>query len=103
VTSEQRRELARLIDRADDLAQDVIRLERRDRPGSRATDEEQQAYRVRQADAQTAQEYRSYLQTLEASLPNVTSRAEADRMIQQVNETHGYLQVLFNRSNATLR
>jgi serine/threonine protein kinase len=103
VTATQRRDLARLIDRANDLARDVIRLERRDRPGSGASEEEQQAYRIRQADAQTAQEYQGYLQTLEASLPNVNSRAEADRMIQQVNETHGYLQVLYNRSNATLR
>jgi hypothetical protein len=36
-------------------------------------------------------------------MPNVNSRSEADRMIQQVNETHRYLQVLFNRSNETLR
>ncbi len=103
VTDEQRRNLSRLIDRADDLAQDVIRLERRDRPGNNASEEEQQAYRIRQADAQTAEEYRTYLQTLEASMPNVNSRSEADRMIQQVNETQRYLQVLFDRSNATLR
>ncbi len=103
MTATQRRDIARLIDRADDLAQEVIRLERRDRPGSGASEEEQQAYRIRQADAQTAREYQGYLQTLEASLPNVNSRSEADRMIRQVNETHGYLQVLYNRSSATLR
>jgi non-specific serine/threonine protein kinase len=103
VSAAQRREISRIVDRADDVARDVIRLERRDRPGANASEEDREGFRIRQADAQTAREYQTYLQNLEASLVNVNSSAEADRMIQQANQTLGYLRELLNRSNATLQ
>jgi non-specific serine/threonine protein kinase len=99
----QRREISRIVDRADDVARDVIRLEQRNRPGANATEQQREGYRIRQADAQTAREYQTYLQNLEASLVNVGSSAEADRMIQQANQTLGYLRELLARSNATMR
>ena len=103
MSAAQRREISRIVDRADDVARDVIRLERRDRPGANASEEDREGFRIRQADAQTAREYQTYLQNLEASLVNVNSSAEADRMIQQANQTLGYLRELLNRSNATLQ
>ncbi len=103
ISTTQRRQISRIIDRADDVAGDVIRLERRDRPGSNASEQDREGYRIRQANAQTAREYQAYLQTLEASLVNVRGSAEADRMTAQANQTLGYLQQLLNGSNATLR
>ena len=103
MTSAQRREISRIVDRAQDVARDVIRLEGRNRPGSNATEADREGYAIRQADGQTAREYQAYLRTLEASLTNTTSSAEGDRMKQQANQTLGYLRELLARSNATLR
>lgn len=102
LTATQRRQISRIVDQANDVARDVIRLERRDRPGSNATAEEREGFAIRQADAQTAREYQTYLRNLEASMDNATA-ADGDRMIQQANQTMGYLRELLNRSNATLR
>lgn len=102
LTATQRRQINRIVDQANDVARDVIRLERRDRPDANATAEEREGFAIRQADAQTAREYQAYLRNLEASMDNATA-ADGDRMIQQANQTMGYLRELLNRSNATLR
>lgn len=103
MTAVQKREINRVVDRAQDVARDVIRLEGRNRPGANATEAEREGYAIRQADGQTAREYQAYLRTLESSLTNSTTSAEGDRMLQQANQTLGYLRELLNRSNATLR
>lgn len=102
ITTAQRRQINRIVDQANDVARDVIRLERRDRPGANATAEEREGYTIRQADAQTAREYQTYLRNLESSMANATAD-DGERMIQQANQTLGYLRELVNRSNATLR
>mgnify|MGYP000536636236 CR=1 FL=1 len=102
ITRDHRRRFDRVKDDADDIASEVIRLGRRDRPGSNATEEELEGYRLRQADAETARGYQQYLEELEDYIRSAETAADAETRIQQAEQTRTYLQQLRTRSRATL-
>lgn len=91
-----------VVSRANGVANQVIRLGSRDRPGSNATDDEREGYRIRQADRDTAREYERYLDNLEASMRGAKSDGEADRLISLALQTEDYLRNLLARSSGTL-
>jgi non-specific serine/threonine protein kinase len=100
VSSGKKREFSSAVDRARDLARQVIRAGDRNRPGSDATAEQQEGYRIRQANARAARDYQGYLDTLEASMRGTTDDEEASRSIIKANQTESYLRDLLRRSNA---
>ena len=102
VTRDHRRRFDDIADNAESIARDVIRMERRDRPGSNASADEQQAFRTRQANAETARGYQNYLSDLRRYMRNVESGADAEMRIQQAEQTRGYLRNLQAGSSATL-
>jgi len=102
VTSAQRKQLKSALDNARDVSRQVIRLGNRDRPDNNATELQKQAYRVRQANMQTARDYERYLDTLEASMRGNRTRSEAEQLIAQANQTRGYLNQIFAESRASL-
>lgn len=93
-----RRNFAKSIGDARDIARQVMRLAEGRKPGSGASDEDKEAYRIRQASAQSAKSYVSYLDTLEASMRGTTSEAEAKNSVVKASQTKAYLQALLNRS-----
>jgi non-specific serine/threonine protein kinase len=100
VSAAKKREFSSAVDRARDLARQVIRAGDRNRPGSDATPEQQEGYRIRQANAKAARDYQGYLDTLEASMRGTTDDEEASRSIIKANQTESYLRDLLRRSNA---
>jgi non-specific serine/threonine protein kinase len=98
LSSAKRGQFNTVISRANALARQVRALPSGDRPGSRATDEERQAYRARQADRDAARDYQRYLDRLEASMRGADSDAEADQLIAQALQTEDYLRAMLNRS-----
>lgn len=100
VSSATAREFARIVGEARGIARDVARLGEGRKPGSRASDEEQEGYRTRQASAQSARQYVAYLDTLESSMRGTTTDAEARNSVAKASQTKSYLQALLNRSRA---
>ncbi len=98
----QKRQLASIIGAARDTAAKVAGMGDRSRPGPDANQDEKDRYSIRQANVSTAQDYRRYLDTLEDSMRGPRTRAEADQLISQANQTRGYLTQLLNSSQATL-
>ncbi|HTN13423.1 MAG TPA: serine/threonine-protein kinase [Sphingomonadaceae bacterium] len=96
----QKRQLKSAVDGAKDISKQVIRLADRNKPGANATPEQKEGYRVRQANAATARDYESYLDSLSNSMRGARSRAEADQLIAQANQTKGYLSQLLSASKA---
>lgn len=94
------REFARIVAEARGIARDVARLGEGRKPGSRASEEEQEGYRTRQASAQSAKQYVAYLDTLESSMRGTTTDAEARNSVAKASQTKSYLQALLNRSRA---
>lgn len=103
VTDRQRRDFASALSGARSVAKQVIRLEDRNRPGSNASEQEKQDYRVRQAAAGAARDYEKYLDGLEASMRGNITGADADQSIAKANQTRAYLSDLLKRSQLTLR
>lgn len=99
-TDGQKRQLKSAVDSAKDLSKQVIRLADRNKPGANATDDQKEGYRIRQANAATARDYERYLDSLSNSMRGVRSRAEADQLITQANQTKGYLSQLLSGSKA---
>lgn len=102
VSRAKRQQFDSVMSEAREIARQVIRLGSRDRPGSRATEEEREGYRIRQADRDTARQYDDYLDGLRSSIRRAKSDSEADGLIQQALQTRDYLQVLLTRSSGTL-
>lgn len=69
-------------------------------PGSDASSEEKENYRIREAGAKTAQQYRAYLDTLANSMRGVRTEAEVDQLIASARQTQGYITFLLNKSSA---
>lgn len=103
VSDRSRRDFASALSGARSIARQVIRLEDRDRPGSNATEQEKQNYRVRQAAAAAARDYDKYLDGLEASMRGNITDADAVQSIAKANQTRAYLSDLLKRSQLTLR
>lgn len=103
VSDRSRREFASAVRGARSVAQQVIRLGDRDRPGANATEQEKQDFRVRQGAATGARDYLKYLDGLEASMRGNITDADAVQSIAKANQTRGYLSDLLKRSQATLR
>ncbi|WP_260483434.1 serine/threonine protein kinase [Sphingomicrobium flavum] len=101
VTSAQRSRLASLVSEGKGMAREVIRMgERARRPGRRASDEEQESYRVLRENIGTARGYDDYLDTLANSMRGVSTNAEAQQLISQAEQTRRYLVFLRDRSRA---
>ncbi len=98
----QKRQLASIIGAARDTAAKVAGMGDRARPGPDANQDAKDRYSIRQANVSTAQDYRRYLDTLEDSMRGSRTRAEAEQLISQANQTRGYLTQLLNSSQATL-
>lgn len=103
VTDRHRRDFATALSGARSVARQVIRLGDRDRPGSNASEQEKQDFRVRQAAASAARDYDKYLDGLEASMRGNITGADADQSIAKANQTRGYLSDLLKRSQLTLQ
>ncbi|RVQ66952.1 serine/threonine protein kinase [Croceicoccus ponticola] len=99
VSGSTKREFERTIGDARDVARQVDRLVGK-KPGSGASDVEKENYRIREASAQSAKQYKGYLDTLEASMRGTTSDAEARNSVVKASQTKAYLQALLNRSKA---
>ena len=101
VSSAKRSQFTTVLSRANALARQVRNLPSGDRPGSRATDDERQAYRARQADKDAARDYERYLDRLESSMRGAKSDAEVDQLIAQALQTEDYLRAMLSRSGGT--
>lgn len=99
VTSSTSREFARNISSARDIARQIEKLVG-SKPGSGASDEEKENYRIREASAASARQYSSYLDTLEASMRGTSTESEARNSVVKASQTKAYLQALLNRSKA---
>ncbi|MBB3991958.1 serine/threonine-protein kinase [Croceicoccus naphthovorans] len=100
VSAATRREFDRNVDSARDIARQIDRLASSRKPGSNASDEEKEGYRIRQASADAAKQYTSYLDTLEASMRGTSTEAEARNSVVKASQTKSYLQALLNRARA---
>jgi non-specific serine/threonine protein kinase len=85
------------------LIDDVVSLGRRDEPGPDATQQERDAYRIRQDNAQIASGYTRYLDGLEATMRGERTEAEVDFNTANAETTRGYLRDLRAASRATRR
>lgn len=91
------------VDECRDRIRDVIRLADRNRPGPRASAEEQTSYRLRQQNAEAAKSYRSYLDTLARSMRGTTSEAVARQSLERARQTLGYVNTMLSDSKASIR
>lgn len=103
VTAATRRQFRSAIGEAKDAARDVIRLGERRRPGRDATAAEQTAYRLREQNAEAAQTYLTYLDTLARSMKGTTSETVAQQSLAKARQTLGYLSTMEADSKASLR
>lgn len=94
------RDFARIVGEARAIAAEVEALAKGRKPRRDASDAAREAYRTRQASAQSARQYTAYLDTLEASMRGTTSEAEARNSVVKASQTKAYLQALLNRSRA---
>jgi serine/threonine protein kinase len=85
------------------VADDVIELGRGSEPGSDASQDAKDGYRIRQQNVQTARNYVSYLDTLVNSMRGDRSEREVDENISNAQETRRYLQQLREASRAARR
>jgi len=99
VSGTKKEQFSSVVSRARQLARQVRALPSGSRPGSRATDEEREAYRTRQADRDAARDYERYLDRLESSMRGAKTDSEADQLIAQALQTEDYLRVMVNRSS----
>jgi len=83
-----------------EIADTVIRMGRGGRPGSGASDEEKERYRVLQQGKTAAQGYLSYLTNLTNSMRGAKNDREAELFISQAEQTKRYLGVMLSRSSA---
>ena len=97
------REFRSVVDKANDVARDVIRLGDRARPGRNASEAEQEKFRIRQQNAQSAKNYQSYLDTLSQSMKGIRSESEARQSVAKARQTLGYLTAMLADSKASLR
>jgi non-specific serine/threonine protein kinase len=100
VSNAKRGQFNAVVSRANALARQVRALPAGDRPGSRASDEERQAYRALQADKDAARDYQRYLDRLESSMRGAKSDTEADQLIAQALQTEDYLRAMLSRSGS---
>jgi non-specific serine/threonine protein kinase len=98
VSGGKRAQFSSVVSRAKLLARQMRAISLGSRPGSRATDEEKEAYRTRQADRDAARDYERYLERLESSMRGAKTDSEADQLINQALQTEDYLRVMVNRS-----
>ncbi|WP_265530523.1 serine/threonine protein kinase [Sphingomicrobium marinum] len=103
VTAAQRNRLAAIVREGEGLADEVQRMARGRRPGRSASDAQRAGYDTRRANAERAEGYEDYLGTLSNSMRGVSTRAEADRLIRQAEQTRQYLVFLRNNSASTER
>jgi serine/threonine protein kinase len=85
------------------VADDVIELGRGSEPGSDASQDARDGYRIRQQNVQTARNYVSYLDTLVNSMRGDRTEREVDENISNAQETRRYLQQLREASRAARR
>ena len=97
------REFTSVINKAEDVARDVIRLGDRSRPGNNATEEEQEKFRVRQQNAQSAKRSQNSLGTLARAMKGIRSDAEARQSVAKARQTLGYLNTMLADSKASLK
>jgi hypothetical protein len=94
-TDSQKRSLKSVVDSAQDISKQVIRL------GDRDKDKDGAATRANNAN--TARGYESYLDTLSNSMRGTRTKDEADKLIAQANQTRAYLHPLLAQSKASLK
>ena len=85
---------------ARDIADDVVRLGKGNEPGSDASKDEKDRWRIRQANVTTAQNYVKYLDTLTNSMRGNRSEDEVDKLISSADQTRRYLAQLKASSQA---
>ncbi|HEX7710875.1 MAG TPA: serine/threonine-protein kinase, partial [Sphingomonadaceae bacterium] len=85
---------------ARDIADDVVRLGKGNEPGSDASKDEKDRWRIRQANVTTAQNYVKYLDTLTNSMRGNRSEDEVDKLISSADQTRRYLAQLKAGSQA---
>ena len=86
------------VSSARDVATTVIRMAQVDRPGSNASNEAKDRYRLLQQNKSSAQGYQGYLNNLASSIRRAKSDREAQVFISQAEQTKRYLNVLLSRS-----
>lgn len=91
------------VEECRDAIRVVIRLGDRQRPGRKASPEEQASYRLRQQNAEAARGYRSYLETLARSMRGTKSEDVARQSVARARQTLGYLNTMLADSQASLR
>lgn len=97
------REFASVVKKAEGVAREVIRLGDRSRPGSNASEAEQEKFRIRQQNAQSAKSYQTYLDTLSRSMKGIKSDAEARQSVAKARQTLDYLNTMLADSKASLK
>ncbi|MCL9982564.1 MAG: protein kinase [Erythrobacter sp.] len=97
------REFASVVKKANGVARDVIRLGDRSRPDANAAEDEQEKFRIRQQNAQSAKSYQTYLDTLSRSMKGIRSDAEARQSVAKARQTLGYLNTMLADSKASLK
>ena len=96
-------EFRRMLDQGRDTARAVIRLASRQKPARGASPEELHGYRIRQQNAETARNYRSYLDTLARLMRGKPAELTARQSRDNARQTLAYLETLLAQSQATLR
>lgn len=92
-----------IVSSARDTADDVVRMGRGNEPDASASQDLKDAYRIRQANVQTARNYLGYLDTLTNSMRGDRTEREVDENIANAEETRRYLQQLKASSEAARR
>jgi non-specific serine/threonine protein kinase len=92
-----------IVREARGIADDVIEAGRGGEPGSDASQDARDGYRIRQANVQTARNYLQYLDTLVNSMRGDRTEREVDENISNAQETRRYLQQLRESSRASRR
>ena len=94
------RSFGSVVSSARGIAASVIRTGNGSEPGSGASEDEKARYRVRRANAKTAQDYVRYLDTLVNSMRGMRTEREVDQLIASANQTKIYLNALQSQSSA---
>jgi hypothetical protein len=97
-----RKEFRSVLSKARDGARAVIRLGNRQRPGRDATEEEHTQYRFRRQNAEAAQNYLIYIDTLSRSMKSTQSESVAQQSLAKAHQTLGYVTTMLADSKASL-
>lgn len=103
VTSATRKEFRSIISEAKEGARAVIRLGNRQRSGRDATEAEHNQFRDRQQNAEAAQNYLIYIDTLTRSMKSTQSETVAQQSLAKARQTLGYVTTMLADSKASLR